>query len=197
MIQGKLGARLRQIRLERGITVRALAGRSGFSPSFISQVEADLVSPSITSLEKIVGQLGVTLGQLFTSLEHVPRRVVRVGERVTYNSDWSRSRVEALCDMAATRRLSAVLVTFAPEGTSGKRPALRLQDTFALVLSGSLEVTLEDSAALLEAGDSLYLSEGDVFMMANRTDAVSTVLLVSVAGRMDQLGYEAPTTAEE
>ncbi|WP_371879132.1 helix-turn-helix domain-containing protein [Candidatus Chloroploca mongolica] len=42
----------------------------GFSPSFIAQIEADVASPSLASLEKIASALGVTRGQLLSSLEH-------------------------------------------------------------------------------------------------------------------------------
>ena len=80
-VHGRLGARLRELRGERGFTVRSLAGRTGFSPSFISNVESEVVSPSIGSLEKIAGALGVTLSQLFGSLEVSPRVIMRRSER--------------------------------------------------------------------------------------------------------------------
>ena len=69
----KIGGRVRQLRAEHGLSLRALAARTGFSPSFISQLEADLVAPSIPSLEKIARVLGVTLTQFFSALEEPAR----------------------------------------------------------------------------------------------------------------------------
>lgn len=182
MLQGKLGAQLRQLRQERQMSVRTLAARSGFSPSFISQVEADLVSPSIASLEKIAGQLGISLAQLFSSLEQTPRTIVPANERMTYRSDWSHSVVEALNDAAIERRLSAVQVTFDQGGSSGKRVAPALQDTILYVVAGTLIITFETEEQPIGVGDTIYLQEGDTFMVHNHAPEPAILLLVSVAG---------------
>lgn len=51
------GALIRDFREHRCLSVRTLAARAGFSPSFLAQVENGLASPSIASLEKIVAAL--------------------------------------------------------------------------------------------------------------------------------------------
>ena len=164
----RLGAKLRQLRTERGLSVRTLAARSGFSPSFISQVEADAASPSIASLEKIVNQLGVTLGQFFSSMEAAPRVVVRRAERAVYSSGWSRSSVEALTDAAPGRKVSVVQVTAEPGGLSGRRPEASPQDTILLVLAGAVALTTDAESLTLAAGDTAYLAQGVPFAWENR-----------------------------
>lgn len=181
-IHGKLGARLRQLRLERSLSVRTLATRTGFSASFISQVEAEVVSPSLASLEKIAAELGVSLAQLFSSLESLPRTVVRADERTTYESTWSRSTIEALTDAVAGRKLSALQVTFAPGGASGKRTARAAHDTFALILAGTLVLSIEDEPVVLTAGDAVYLTERTVSAWENQSPEEATLLLVGVSG---------------
>src|SRR5262245_61101684 len=52
------GERIRQLRLDVGLSIRRLATQTGFSPSLISQVEHGLVMPSIGSLERIAMALG-------------------------------------------------------------------------------------------------------------------------------------------
>lgn len=54
------------------MSLRALGEVTGFSASFLSQVENGLASPSISSMEKIAAALGVTLWQFFQVAE-VPR----------------------------------------------------------------------------------------------------------------------------
>lgn len=182
-IQGKLGARLRELRVARGLSLRTLAARTGFSPSFISQVEAETVSPSLASLEKIAAEVGVSLAQLFSSLESIPRTVVRDDERTVYLSAWSQSMIEALTDGATGRKLSAIQVTFYPGGASGKHQARALHDTFALVLRGALELSLEDATIMLATGDAVYLTEHTASVWDNRSDEDATLLLVGVSGR--------------
>ncbi|WP_217639243.1 helix-turn-helix domain-containing protein [Arthrobacter sp. cf158] len=59
-----LGTRLRRARTEANISLRALARRVGVSPSFMSQVERDLASPSVGTLYNIVSELGLSLDTL-------------------------------------------------------------------------------------------------------------------------------------
>lgn len=180
-----LGARLRELRVRRELSVRTLAKRAGFSPSFISQMEADAVSPSLASLERIASELGVTLGQLFTSLESAPRTVVRRMERPSYESVWSRSIVEVLADAVPGRKMSAVQVTVAPGGSSGRRPAPSPHDTFALVLSGGLVLTTEEGSIELGEGDTAYIPERTAFSWANRGDEPAELLVVGTEGKTD------------
>jgi transcriptional regulator with XRE-family HTH domain len=181
-LQGKLGARLRALRIEYRLSVRTLAARTGFSPSFISQVEADAVSPSLMSLEKIAAELGVTLAQLFSSLEDVPRTVIRADQRTTYTSAWSHSTVAVLTDPAGGRKLSGIIVTFDPGGMSGMHGMPLHDDTFVLLLSGTLTVTLDDEPYVLSAGDTLYLQQGTRCRWTNTNPQQATVLLVGSTG---------------
>jgi transcriptional regulator with XRE-family HTH domain len=55
-----IGEHIRRLRSDRGLSVRAFAAQTGFSPSFISQLENGQVSPSLGSLQKIAEALGET-----------------------------------------------------------------------------------------------------------------------------------------
>ena len=177
-----LGARVRQLRAAQDLSLRALAARSGFSPSFISQLEADQVSPSLPSLQRIAHALGVTLSRFFSALEAPPRRLVRRGERGVYHSDWSRTVAEALTDGAPERQLAAFQLTVDPGGRSGSRPAPGRQDTLLVLLAGALVVTGPAEETPLTGGDAAYIAAGEPFGWENRADNPATLLLVEAAG---------------
>jgi transcriptional regulator with XRE-family HTH domain len=181
-VQGKLGTKLRELRIAHNLSIRTLATRTGFSPSFISQIELEAVSPSLASLEKIAAELGVTLAQLFSSLESSPRLVIRRDERPIYQSTWSRSTVTALTDMATGRKLSAVLVAFEPGGAGGRRPVASHYDSFALVLAGEVRLVLEDSHINLTEGDAVYLAEETAHVWQNQSSQHATLLIVRGTG---------------
>jgi transcriptional regulator with XRE-family HTH domain len=197
---GSIGGKVRELRTERGLSVRTLAARTGFSPSFISQMEAEAVSPSIASLQKVAEELGVSLGQFFSSLESVPREVVRREERPEYESGWSRSTMELLADPAPGRKLSAVQITVEPGGASGKRAAYGVQEAVVLVLSGELVARLGEREVELYEGDAAYVSEGTEFSWENPGSEEAALVMVAAPGRGDLvstlLGCE-PKTAEE
>jgi transcriptional regulator with XRE-family HTH domain len=177
ILERRLGAQLRALRLERGLSVRTLAARSGFSPSFISNIESETVSPSIGSLEKIATALGVTLSQLFGALEASPRRIVRRQERTQVTSAWSRSTANLLTDAAVHRKLSIVELVIDAGGASGTQTTAS-QDTILVVLSGALTLVLEEETVELTDGDTAYLQRGDSFTWRNGTPNQVVVLVV-------------------
>src|SRR5215211_5917172 len=91
----QVGDHLRDVRTRQGFSVRALAARAGCSPSFISQVENGQASPSISSLERLVQPLGLTLGDFFRPTTS-PTTVVRSHERADLANIWSHAQIEAL-----------------------------------------------------------------------------------------------------
>lgn len=64
-IHGRLAARLRELRLERGLSLDALAEMAGVSRSMISLVERGESSPTAWVLDHLAGGLGVTMASLF------------------------------------------------------------------------------------------------------------------------------------
>jgi DNA-binding XRE family transcriptional regulator/quercetin dioxygenase-like cupin family protein len=60
-----LGARLRDVRLQSGMSLREVARRLGVSPSFISQMENGKSQPSVATLYSMAELLGVSIDELF------------------------------------------------------------------------------------------------------------------------------------
>jgi transcriptional regulator with XRE-family HTH domain/mannose-6-phosphate isomerase-like protein (cupin superfamily) len=62
---GELGARLKQVRMRAGLSLRAVARQLGVSPSFVSQLENGKSQPSVATLYSISQLLEVSIDQLF------------------------------------------------------------------------------------------------------------------------------------
>src|SRR5215475_1795576 len=75
----RVGARLRARRLERGLTMAEIAQRTGLTTGFISQLERDLTSASLSSLYRICAALEIRVGDL---IDDVPSgRLIRREEQ--------------------------------------------------------------------------------------------------------------------
>lgn len=176
----RVGDLIRTLRSERQLSVRTLAGRSGFSPSFVSQVEHGQASPSIASLERIVQVLGVTLGEFFHRLGGSPMTVVRVNDRAELNSVWSRAKIEALGPAGPGHALEALMITLKPGGRSASQPSAHQSDEFALVVSGEVRLVLESESHDLAPGDSATISAGTLHHWENTNLTETQFLVVSV-----------------
>jgi transcriptional regulator with XRE-family HTH domain len=75
-----MGLLLRQWRTKRGLSLRALGELSGVSYVTIAKIEAGTMSPTVATLEKLAGGLGMSLRDLF-SPEPAPQHPRRRGRR--------------------------------------------------------------------------------------------------------------------
>ena len=62
----QVGQRVRDLRTQAGLTQADLAERANLSPEFVSRVERGLKSPSLLTLERVAGSMGVSVGELLT-----------------------------------------------------------------------------------------------------------------------------------
>jgi len=170
-----LGERLRSARRARGMTLRALAERAGVTESFLSQVERDVSSPSIASLQRICRALGLSIAQLF---DGTPRggRVVRRGERrrVTYPG---LGAVDEFLTSDVRGRLQVILSTIEPGGGTGAEPyAHESDEECVVVLEGTLDLWVGDERFVLREGDAITYPSRVPHRNTNRGDHPARVL---------------------
>lgn len=60
-----IGQKIRQLRTQNNLTLEELASRSELTKGFLSQVERNLTSPSVSTLEDILEALGTDLASFF------------------------------------------------------------------------------------------------------------------------------------
>jgi len=64
-----IGKKLKNLRIRNDLTLEELASRSELTKGFLSQVERNLTSPSISTLEDLLEALGTNLAEFFQSEE--------------------------------------------------------------------------------------------------------------------------------
>ncbi len=179
-----VGEHIRQLRSRRHVSVRAFAAQTGFSPSFISQLENGLVSPSLGSLQKIAESLGVTLGEFFASTASGEENlIVRPSERRRLDSTWTDVHLEALGSMTRSRRLEPVLAVFGVGGKSGNQLHSHSREEFAFVLKGRVTLTLGDEENELKPGDAVTLPAHSPHRWENRGRETVEILMIASRAR--------------
>ena len=178
-----VGERIRQLRLGLGLSLRALAAETGFSPSLISQVERGHVMPSIGSLERIAMALGVSLSTFFAVPEPTSDELVRANARQKLTSTWSPVSIEALRPTKGAGTLEPILITMAPGGRSGKFPTMQTGEKFVLVLNGEVTLTLGDEVHGLRTGDAITFASAVPHQLENSSADPAQVVVVTARVR--------------
>jgi transcriptional regulator with XRE-family HTH domain len=174
-----VGEAIRELRENQRISVRTLASKAGFSPSFISQVENGQASPSINSLERIAECLGLTLGAFFNALEPREAAVTRAHERRQLTSGWSKAKIDSLGSGGAALAMEPVLVTLAIGGSNGKAATPPSHEEFVFVLDGEVTLTLAANDFVLRMGDAAAIPAGQLRKFRNSGDCPARIIIVS------------------
>jgi len=152
-----VGSRLRELRVERGMSMRALARASGLSTNALSMIEREKTSPSVSTLYKIATALSLPITAFF-------RQETRRQEIVFRKAD-QRSRIpfrrglwEGLGGEEFIGVVEPLMLTLQSGANSGKFGMVHTGHEFVLCLSGSLEYEVEEQRFLLEPGDSLLFA---------------------------------------
>jgi transcriptional regulator with XRE-family HTH domain len=184
-VQQYVGGVIRRRREQLGLSVRTLAEKVDFSPSFISQVENGQVSPSIASLERIGFAVGLTLSKLFEAVDTREPAVVRAGERRSLSSEWSRATIESLGPSGSALWLEPLMITLSPQGTSGKKLHSKPEEEFAMVFEGQVTLNLDGKEYCMERGDSVLIPPDTPHRWANEnTQPVSILVVTHASGRI-------------
>lgn len=174
-----IAERLRAYRIGLGLTVRALAARSGISPSMVSEAERGAKTPSIAILIALAEALGISLTQLVEKeSSRGPVLVLRRNEQRTL-TDPSGVRREHLGPSVAGSHLEFVRFVL-PAGTDTGTLGAHLAGSVehAHVAAGTVEVRVSGERIRAETGDSIVFPADQAHAYANLGPGEASVYVV-------------------
>lgn len=155
----EVGTRLRMIRQRHQLSQRALAKKTGVANASISLIESGSTSPSISALKRILAGFPMTLAEFFS--DELPGLMSEVfyradslteisgGDGISYRQIGSAKAGHVLQILNETYQIGADtgLVMLQHDGEEG-----------GVILSGRLEVTVDEATRILGAGDAYYFN---------------------------------------
>ena len=150
-----VGARLKTIRKMHGLSQRELAKRAGVTNGTISLIEQNRVSPSISSLRKVLSGIPMSLGEFFTTdFSATPKVFFRNGELTELGDGQVELRLVA--GERRQRAMSVMHETYAPGADTGDDMLSHEGEEGGVVVKGSVEVTVGGKRCMLGPGDAYY-----------------------------------------
>ncbi len=151
-----LGARLRDLRLRRAMTLKDVASQTGMSPSMVSQLERGLVAPSLATLYSLAQFYETGLAELFQESHVVENEVVRRGDRTVVHLPRSNASYELLGRSRQDLQMFEMVMA-AGEGHADHTISHPGEEC-VLVLEGQVRARVGTQEFQLEEGDSLQYS---------------------------------------
>ena len=157
-----LGVRLKEFRTRRGLSQTELAKLVGVTPSTISQVESDLIYPSLPALLKIAEILAVDVSSFFQESADVKNRVIfPSGESVEVKlSDLPEGSIHAslLTPVDFEPKAEPYLIEIHANKTLPSHFFVHKGEEVGYLLSGKLQLKLGKAVYTVRARDVIYLT---------------------------------------
>jgi transcriptional regulator with XRE-family HTH domain len=150
-----VGARLRQLRQARDLSQRELAKRAGVTNSTISLIEQNSVSPSVSSLKKILDALPVSISAFFAGDEYSQPRPFYRAEELTEIGD-GRLSWRLVAARRPDRSMSILHERYPPGSDTGEEMLEHEGEEGGVVVAGEIEITVSGEVAILGTGDAYY-----------------------------------------
>lgn len=183
-VNERIASRVSEMRAARGMSLEALAERSGVSRSMISLIERSETSATAVVLEKLAAGLDVALAALFEASDEASSPVTRRAEQAVWRDPGSGYVRRNVSPGGRITPIQIVEVEF-PAGaqvayeSGGRKPAIHHQ---VWVLAGAIEVTVGTDRHALAAGDCLAFTLDRPTAYRNRTRKPARYAVVMVAG---------------
>jgi transcriptional regulator with XRE-family HTH domain len=172
-----VGRCLRELRTERNLSIRALAGLSGLNANTLSLIENGKTSPSVSTLQLLAGALKVPITAFFeTGIPKNNISYLKAGQRP--RAAFTHGVFEDLGAGLTLRGGQPLLVTLEPKADSGPTPIVHTGHEFVFCLEGCLSYTIEDRNYRLDPGDSLLFEAYLPHRWQNIAEIPSQSLLV-------------------
>jgi transcriptional regulator with XRE-family HTH domain len=150
-----VGAHLKSVRQMYGLSQRELAKRAGVTNGLISLIEQNRVSPSVSSLKKVLDGIPMDLADFFTLDVGVKPQVFFPREELT---DIGTASVELrLVGVRLAKRNMAILhEKYAADADTGEEMLTHAGEEGGVIVKGRIELTVGGESRILGPGDAYY-----------------------------------------
>ena len=162
-----IGAKIKRIRLSNQLTLEELANRSELTKGFLSQLERDLTSPSVATLENILEALGTNLKDFFSEDED---------EQIVFSKD--DYKISYIIPNAQKNEMEPILIEL-KKGKNSMEIDPHDGEEFGYVIHGKITLMNGDEEYEVKKGETFYLKGNLPHYIVNKHDTLAKVIWVS------------------
>jgi len=170
-----IGHKIKLLRVQKGLTLEELASRSELTKGFLSQMERNLTSPSIATLDDILEALGTSLGEFFKE-EKEEKLVFRkkdffVDEQEGYTVHW-------IVPNTQKNEMEPIMIEL-PQGGETFVMDPHGGEEFGYVMEGCVTLVFGEDSQVVHKGETFYLQGKNSHYMKNEKKTKAKVLWIS------------------
>lgn len=162
-----------------GLSQRELAKRAGVTNGTISLIEQNRVSPSISSLKKVLEGLPMTLADFFTFDDEPQTPKVFYESHELPNLGNAQIRLMLVGTAHEHRDIAILREHYEPGADTGPDMLMHEGQEGGVVVCGNIEVTVNSETRVLGPGDAYYFDSRQPHRFRNLGDAACDIVSAS------------------
>ena len=176
-----LGEKIRNFRKNKNITIQEMSDTTGLSIGYISQIERNLVDPSLSSLRKIAGSLDIPTYLLMEVEKGDDDLTIRKDNVLIMRQPKSTIEYHCLTPMPDENFIPKSLVIrfkLNPSSKDGDIHVVHESEEIIMVEKGSILVHAGDEIIELNEGDSTIIKGNIPHTIENKNNTVAVAMSI-------------------
>lgn len=172
-----IGHKIKELRVQKGLTQEELADRAELSKGFISQLERDITSPSIATLVDILQCLGTNTEEFFTNTAS-EQVVFKKTDYFEKTDEELKNQIQWIIPNAQKNMMEPIMLTLEPGGSTYPDNPHEGEE-FGFVLNGTISIYIGNKIYKAKKGESFYFTPSKKHHIAASEKQRATILWVS------------------
>jgi transcriptional regulator with XRE-family HTH domain len=178
MMSDDIAIRLQKVRQMYGFSQRELAKRAGVTNSSVSMIEQGRVSPSISSLEKLLKNIPMTLKDFFSFDPHCENQYFYRNHEIPQTHQPGIDHFH-LTYKSKEHQKTLSYCTYQPNSSNGDGMLTAIADLTGFVVQGELEVTINNQSDCLQQGDGFCISSLSLYRFRNTSTEPAIIVVTA------------------
>ncbi len=170
-----IGKKLKELRLQNCLTLGDLASRSELTKGFLSQVERNLTTPSIATLEDILEALGTNLSEFFHEEEE--KQIVFTSQDF-FEDEQEDYKIKWIVPNGVRNDMEPILLTLYP-GKRSRELSVHHGEEFGYIMKGNVTLVCENQRYEIKTHETFYLDGTKSHYLYNHNDSEAVVLWIT------------------
>lgn len=170
-----IGSKIKRLRIANQLTLEELANRSELTKGFLSQVERNLTSPSIATLEDILEALGTSLHEFFDERQEEQIVFKKDDYFVNTQDDYV---ISYIVPNAQKNDMEPILIELEKDKMSMEMEPHDGEE-FGYVISGKIKLHYGPKALIVKKGETFYLTGNRTHYLENCGEGKAKVIWIS------------------
>ncbi|HBT60060.1 MAG TPA: Cro/Cl family transcriptional regulator [Acholeplasmataceae bacterium] len=172
-----IGSKIRELRLENGLTQEELANRLELTKGYISQLENNLSSPSMNTLFSILEVLGTDVSDFFSN--QIEEQIVfKQSDFFEKENNDLKHKISWIVPNALKYEMEPIIIEIGPGGSS-EMDDPHAGEEFGYVLEGEITLFINKKKHIIRTGETFYYLANKEHYLHNHTTKKVKVLWIS------------------